>query len=270
MKKLKAFKVFNPDWTCRGFQYKVGETYTHKGKIKMCASGFHACEQVADCFNYQSFDPNNKVAIVQLSGDIIKGDDKCVASVIKIVKEVSWSDMLVLANTGKGNSGHRNSGDRNSGDSNSGYRNSGDSNSGYRNSGDSNSGDSNSGDSNSGDSNSGYRNSGVFCNKGENSFIEIFNQPSKWTWYAWHDSVAYSTLQEYFVLTTWVDWDAMTDTEKLLYPKAYVTEGYLKVYEYKQAWANLWAKINDKAQQSFKDLPNFDADIFFDITGIKV
>ena len=62
----------------------------------------------------------------------------------------------------------------------------------------------------------------------------------------------------------------MTDTEKLLYPKAYVTEGYLKVYEYKQAWANLWAKINDKAQQSFKDLPNFDADIFFDITGIKV
>lgn len=44
---IKGYKVFNPDWTCRGFQYKVGETFVHNGDIEMCGSGFHfAVKQV--------------------------------------------------------------------------------------------------------------------------------------------------------------------------------------------------------------------------------
>ena len=31
--QITGYKVFNPDWTCREFQYKVGETYTHEGMI---------------------------------------------------------------------------------------------------------------------------------------------------------------------------------------------------------------------------------------------
>ena len=49
---MKAYKVFNSDWTCRGFQYKVGETYNFDGEIELCGRGFHACENVVDCFNY--------------------------------------------------------------------------------------------------------------------------------------------------------------------------------------------------------------------------
>jgi hypothetical protein len=175
--KIKAYKVFNHDWTCRGFQYEIGKKYVHKGEIILCGSGFHACPSVADCFSYYDFDPNNKIAEVTLSGRILgQGDgDKLCASVITIERELTWEEMLKLANSGAGNTGLRNSGDSNSGnrnsgygnsgnsnsgDSNSGNRNSGNSNSGYGNSGNSNSGNRNSGDSNSGNRNSGYGNSG--------------------------------------------------------------------------------------------------------------
>jgi len=73
---MKGYKVFNSDWTCKGFQYKVGETYTHEGKISLCKSGFHACKNAVDCFNYYSFDPNNKVAEVSLTGDLIHEEKK--------------------------------------------------------------------------------------------------------------------------------------------------------------------------------------------------
>ena len=54
----KAYKGFNPDMTCRGFQYKAGKTYTEEN-ASLCNSGFHACEDPVDCFAY--YDPANSV-----------------------------------------------------------------------------------------------------------------------------------------------------------------------------------------------------------------
>jgi hypothetical protein len=48
---VKAYKGFNKDMTCRGFQYKEGETY-HEDKAELCESGFHACEDPIDCLAY--------------------------------------------------------------------------------------------------------------------------------------------------------------------------------------------------------------------------
>ena len=48
---MKAYKGFNKDLTCRGFQYKEGETY-HAEKAELCEEGFHACENPLDCFGY--------------------------------------------------------------------------------------------------------------------------------------------------------------------------------------------------------------------------
>jgi hypothetical protein len=172
MTKIKGFKVFKPDWTCRDFQYKVGKTYKIDGELQMCNNGFHFCTKPADCFNYYGFNSNNKVAEIEAVGKVLTSseDSKCVTDKIKIVREIGWHEVLDIVNTGNNNTGLSNSGDMNSGNSNSGNSNSGDMNSGdrnsgymnsgYMNSGNSNSGNSNSGNSNSGNSNSGNMNSG--------------------------------------------------------------------------------------------------------------
>ncbi len=48
---MKLYKGFDKDLRCRDFQYKEGETYEEKHAI-LCKSGFHACENPMDCFNY--------------------------------------------------------------------------------------------------------------------------------------------------------------------------------------------------------------------------
>ena len=50
---MKAFKGFNKDLTCRGFQYKVGETYEEE-KAELCNAGFHACESPVACLQHYS------------------------------------------------------------------------------------------------------------------------------------------------------------------------------------------------------------------------
>ena len=180
-------------------------------------------------------------------------------------------------NSGYWNSGNRNSGDRNSGNWNSRDRNSGDSNSGYRNSGDRNSGDSNSGnwnsgnwnsgDRNSGDSNSGYRNSGAFCTN-PNPVIYLFDKPTDILVKDWEQSKAYDLmcrLENAF----WIESSMMTEIEKQDYPSHKTTGGYLKTITLKEAWGNLWGNLDDASKNVFLSLPNFDANKFEEITGIK-
>lgn len=74
MKKLRAFKVFNFDWICRNYDFKTNKGSAIKskhvltGNLSLCNFGFHACKNISDCFSYYSFDPNNKVAEVELFG----------------------------------------------------------------------------------------------------------------------------------------------------------------------------------------------------------
>jgi hypothetical protein len=171
-------------------------------------------------------------------------------------------------NSGDSNSGHRNSGDSNSGDSNSGHYNSGDSNSGNYNSGHSNSGHRNSGHYNSGDYNSGNYNSGSFCTD-KNPVIWLFDKPTNMRASDWNSHIVHSIINSNFTLTKWVILEEMTESEIKENPNAKTTKGVLKTYSYKEAWKNLWDKISESEKQVFLDLPNFDADKFEEITGIK-
>ena len=170
-------------------------------------------------------------------------------------------------NTGLANSGNWNSGDWNSGDSNSGYWNSGNRNSGYRNSGDRNSGNWNSGNWNSGDSNSGYRNSGAFCTN-PNPVIYLFDKPTDILVKDWEQSKAYDLMCR-LENTFWIESSMMTEIEKQDYPSHKTTGGYLKTITLKEAWGNLWGNLDDALKNVFLSLPNFDANKFEEITGIK-
>ena len=168
-------------------------------------------------------------------------------------------------NSGDYNSGNRNSGHCNSGHRNSGHYNSGDYNSGNRNSGHCNSGHCNSGDYNSGDYNSGNYNSGWF-NTNEPK-MRFFNKESDFTYSEMYGKLPHSME---FYLTKWISETNMTESEKKENPNFYATEGYLKEFTYKEAWENFWRDTDEENKQKFLNLPNFDAKIFEEITGIDV
>ncbi len=264
---VNAYKAFNSDLTCRGFQYEVGKEYHHKGELEMCESGFHACERLADCFKYYRFsEQETRVAEVLVWGKVKYEDAgvKLCASNIKVVRELPWSEVSFLCNTGNHNSGYGNSGDCNSGNWNSGDRNSGNGNSGNGNSGDWNSGSCNSGNWNSGDWNSGYLNTSaqkytfIFNKQVEKSVLESAEFPSFM----------------FFDLTEWVPDRNMSQVEKERHPEYVTTGGYLKKYAYKTAFRKSFEKAKrlpdwPKQRQKLLDLPNFDAKVFEEISGIK-
>ena len=212
MNEIKGYKVFNSDWTCRGFQFEVGKTFEEDVVPSCCNQGFHFCKELNDCFNYYKFDPRNKVAEIIALGDIDEESDnsKCCTNKIQIVKELSWEEVLRLVNLGKSNSGRCNSGDCNSGN---------------RNSGDCNSGDCNSGNRNSGDWNKTNFSSGCF-NTVESTIL-MFNKPSNWTYRDWLNSDArYILGQIPHATTEWVWSSDMTGEEKKKHPEHETTGGY--------------------------------------------
>ena len=82
---MKAYKGFNSDMTCRGFQYEEGKEYEHNGEVEVCSAGYHACEAPLDCFDYYA--PGKSVFHeVELSGTTSSDTDdtKIAASHIKI------------------------------------------------------------------------------------------------------------------------------------------------------------------------------------------
>ena len=170
MSNVKGYKVFNSDWTCRGFQYEVGKTFEHDGNIELCGSGFHFCQKASDCFNYYDFNSNNKVAQIEALDLVETEGNKSVTNKIHIIREIPWQELLTIVNTGNDCTGLKNTGNRNTGDCNTGNRNTGDCNTGNWNTGDWNTGDCNTGNRNTGDCNTGNRNTGDWntgdCNTG--------------------------------------------------------------------------------------------------------
>ena len=271
---------------------------------------FHYCDSIRQVQDYYSCDPlnHNRFCEIEVLGAEVTDGKKCGSNKIKIVREIVDDELKALIgqingntglfnsgdqnsgdqNSGNYNSGYKNSGDQNSGDYNSGYKNSGNYNSGYKNSGDQNSGDWNSGDWNSGnwnsgdwnsgDYNSGYWNSGnwnsgnynsgnqnsgywnscdnsngFFCNQ-EDRNIRIFNRPSEMSLREFKESKYYKALCSQPIKLMY--WD-----EK---------EQKLKNRSYKKACAPWWEAMSNENKQIIMEIPNFDPDVFFDITGIDV
>ena len=281
---VKGYKVFNPDWTCRGFQYEVGKTYEENITPKTCSRGFHFCERASDCFNYYSFSSRNKVAEIVALGDIDTDGVKSCTNKIQIIREIPWDELLKIVNKGKNctglcNTGNLNTGNRNTGNSNTGHWNTGNANTGNSNTGNSNTGNWNAGNSNTGNWNAGNWNTGDWnkssfnngCFMTEEPTIMMFNKPTSWTHQTWYNSDArYYLNQISRDVVEWIFENDMTDEEKENHPEYKTTGGYLKVLDETECAQMWWDNANEEVKQCILDLPNFNADIFKECTGIDV
>ena len=94
-KTIKAFKGFDKDLKCRGFQYEIGKEYEEK-EAKACHCGFHACEHPLDVFSH--YTPNDsRYCEVEQSGEIDIESDKTCSTKIKIGAELSLKDIVAAA-----------------------------------------------------------------------------------------------------------------------------------------------------------------------------
>jgi len=273
----KYFKAFKKDATCRGVKFKEGRTYTVEGEPKLCENGYHFCKDLVLTLQYYPVTKcitENLYAEIEVLGETVfeqPHQHKGCTNRLKVLRFLSDEEVLKLVdgdwNSGEGNSGDRNSGDRNSGNYNSGKWNSGNGNSGYMNSGDCNSGNRNSGnrnygnrnsgnwnpgymnsgDGNSGDRNSGNRNSGDwnscdnssgFLNTKSEDTIQVFNKPCL------REVLEDADIPDFFYFESGDD--------------------------YKQSWQDSYNTADEEDRNKVKLLPNFDAEVFFELTGIDL
>ena len=159
-----------------------------------------------------------------------------------------------------------NTGDWNTGDRNTGGYNTGHYNTGSCNTGDCNTGHYNTGSCNTGDWNKCNRSTGLF-NTTERT-ITIFNKDSGLRWDEITNTDWYQMLYKYnLVLTEWIYY---SDEEKKDSPIRQCIGGYLKTYDFKEACGKWWSKYTLLEKETIMKIPNFNKDIFEEITGIEV
>ena len=163
-------------------------------------------------------------------------------------------------NTGYCNTGNWNAGNCNTGNRNTGYWNTGNWNTGYWNTGNRNTGNCNTGNWNTGDWNTGYFNTKT------PKTIKVFGK--KCLREDWDNAKKPNCL--HFSLTEWVYESDMSDVEKQENPSYSRTGGYLKVFDYKEAFTKSVTEASKEDRDLIRALPNFDADIFLEISGVDL
>ena len=93
MSTIKSYKGFNKDMTCRDFKYEVGKEY-ETDRIKLCETGFHACEHPLDVWDYYPPVGGNRFCEVKQSGKKETDGTKTVSSKIKIGAEIGIAGLV--------------------------------------------------------------------------------------------------------------------------------------------------------------------------------
>ena len=95
-----AFKAFDANFQCRGYQYEVGKTYRHEGEVVICQSGFHAVENYMDVWTYYPLH-GSRYAEVELVGPVVRHDEdsKIAGAEIVIKAELKLPEFIKRATT---------------------------------------------------------------------------------------------------------------------------------------------------------------------------
>lgn len=239
MKDRIFIKGFDKNLKCRGYQFKIGKDYKinlPKGyKLTtndLCSDKvFHFCDGLSKVHGYYSCreEEQNRFCVIEVLGQFCESDDKCGSNHIRIVREIVGEELQIAKGLTNGNTGLFNSGDLNSGDLNSGIFN------------------------------KTNGSNGVFCNKEPK--ICIFNIQTDWTLKEFINSKYYDAIMSSdFPLTEWQHNPDAAENG---------VDGKLIVNTYKDACHRWWNGMTQYNKDIIKSMPNFNIDIFCDITGIK-
>ena len=266
-----GYKATDKDGCCRGFKFEVGKTYTkdtEKKDLECCTNKvFHFCRELFAIEKESNYKLSESRLFEVMAGDFVRIGDKYGTNSLTILREITGDEKQELINSGNRNSGNYNSGNWNSGNwnsgnCNSGNWNSGNWNSGNWNSGNWNSGNCNSGNRNSGNWNSGNRNSGFFNT--DEPTVRMFNKDTGLK----RGEISFPSFF-YFGLTVFVSHDTATDEEKKEHAKDIeACGGFVKTLEYKEAFRLAWDKASKNEHKKVLELPNWDNEIFKEISGI--
>ena len=304
MEGVKGYKAFRLDWTCS--PTKKSKQYACPGKFEEDVrpiarrQGMHFCTDIASCFDYYEYNPQKtRIAEVIAYGDV-DGYILYCTNKLEILREVPWEEVDRIVNIGKRNLGFNNVGDDNKGKKNVGLRNDGNFNVGSNNTGDRNTGGENiggynagdgnvgthntgsfnEGNNNSGDYNKGYGNSGnhnignsctgewntasnqTGCFMTKESTIMLFDKPSPWTWGKWITSKARCIL---YMMPERIN--LIESDNKDFAPGPRCNPNVIDPTLNRQRW---WNNLSIKDKEIVKSIPNFDAEIFRECTGINV
>ena len=291
-KKLKVYKMTDENMVCNPdnnpFQYELNKKYTINDKIKICKTGFHSCSTPQNCLDYYNNNGKNRLFLceVELNGNesFEEGEDitfftKIATDNIIFLEEIT--NLSKAFNTGDRNTGDRNTGNHNTGDWNTGNRNTGNWNTGNWNTGNHNTGDwktgnRNTGNHNTGDWNTGYLNTGNHNtgdwntgNRNTGYFntitpkLMLFNKETNKS-----RSEIYFPNWLYFEKVLWIYENNMTEEQKLKHPYYKTTGGCLVEEDYKLAAQKSYDKATKFEQDAIENIPNYDANILFEIFGI--
>ena len=279
-----GYKAFDENLQCRGFQFEVGKTYDTgrvKEELKLCShTVFHFCRELHKIESVSDYRlSKSRVCEVIADGDIVTDGDIYGTNKLTILREILREELNEynrfnsgICNSGRCNSGSWNSGNLNSGFFNVGNSNVGNRNVGFFNVGNRNVGNSNVGNLNSGNFNVGNRNVGFFnvgdWNSGffntDSPLVRIFNKETNVP----RKDIDFPNFL-YFNLTVWTSHDTATDEEKEAHKIDIETcGGFLKTLSYKEAFRIAWNKAGKEEHKKLLKLPNWNNEIFMEISGI--